>query len=154
MADRVIFACIVILAGIYFYATAQIPSLEIGDPLGPKAFPRLLGIGLLVTAGMLLLEMWRESANKSDTSGQEPKGDHVHLYVIGGVSIWTALYFLVFERFGYVVASTLYLLALMAYFNRGKWIANVTTAVLFAVGSYGMFNYLLGVSLPKGFLPY
>ncbi len=57
--DRVIFVCILVLAAVYFYATAQIPSLEIGDPLGPKAFPRLLGIGLLVTAGMLFMEMWK-----------------------------------------------------------------------------------------------
>ena len=33
LADRVIFVCIIVLAAVYFYATAQIPTLEIGDPL-------------------------------------------------------------------------------------------------------------------------
>jgi hypothetical protein len=32
MADRVIFVCILLLAGLYWWATEQLPSLEIGDP--------------------------------------------------------------------------------------------------------------------------
>src|SRR5262245_65477202 len=60
MTDRVILVCTIIIAVVYLYATTLIPSLEIGDPLGPKAFPRLLGIALLIAAGMFGLEMWRE----------------------------------------------------------------------------------------------
>ena len=43
-----------LLAAAYLYATSMLPSMEIGDPLGPKAFPVLLGI-LLALAGVLLL---------------------------------------------------------------------------------------------------
>ena len=57
MTDRIIFVCILVLAGVYYWATTQIPTLEIGDPLGPKAFPYLLTIGLLISAAMLLGEM-------------------------------------------------------------------------------------------------
>jgi putative tricarboxylic transport membrane protein len=42
----------------------------------------------------------------------------------------------------------------MAYFNRGKWVANVLTSVLFSIGSYVMFVKLLGVSLAPGILPF
>ena len=59
MTDRIILACTLVLAGVYFWATAQIPSLELGDPLGPKAFPRMLGVGLLIAAAMLLAEIVR-----------------------------------------------------------------------------------------------
>jgi len=55
MADRVIIACCFVLALVYFYGTSQIPSLEIGDPLGPKAFPYLLGVTLLVAMVLLVL---------------------------------------------------------------------------------------------------
>ena len=48
--DRIIVVCTVVLALLYFYGTSLIPSLQIGDPLGPKAFPYLIGIGLLVSA--------------------------------------------------------------------------------------------------------
>ncbi len=153
-ADRVIFVCIIILAAVYFYATAQIPSLEIGDPLGPKAFPRLLGIALLITAAIRFVEMWREAKTAPKQKERVTVESRRHFMVIAAVVVWTGLYFAVFERLGYVIATTTYLLALMAYFHPGRWITNILTSVLFCVGTYVMFSYMLGVSLTKGILPY
>lgn len=157
MADRVIFVLILILAGGYFYATEQLPSLEIGDPLGPKAFPRLLGAGLIVTAIVLLFEMLRakktvpaQPVQKTAESESERRGVY---FMIAGVVVWTFLYLLVFEPLGYVIATTIFLFALMAYFNRGKWVTNALTAVLFCVGSYWLFK-VLGVNLARGILPF
>ena len=155
MADRVIFVFILVLAGVYFYATEKLPSLEIGDPLGPKAFPRLLGIALLFTGVILLFEILRArktvpAAPKFDKPGSGPAS----YPVVAAVSVWTFLYFLVFEPLGYVIATTIYLLALTAYFNRGKWVTNVLTSVLFCVISYLMFVKLLGVNLARGILPF
>jgi putative tricarboxylic transport membrane protein len=154
ISDRVIFVCTLVLAVVYFYATAQIPSLDIGDPLGPKAFPRMLGIGLLFTAGLLFLEMWKakktEDAKKVDGEPQ----DYRHYPIVVTVVVWTGLYFAVFEWLGYVVATAAYLIVLTAYFNRGKWTANVLTSVLFCIGGYLMFSKLLEVNLPRGILPF
>lgn len=152
MADRIILVCIAVLAAVYFYATAQIPSLEIGDPLGPKAFPRLLGIALVITGGMLAMEMWRARGKVEEKTG-EPVDPHV-LMVLGAVVVWTALYFSVFELLGYVIATTIYLLVLMAYFHPGKWLSNILSSVLFCVISYVMFNHVLGVNLTRGILPF
>ena len=173
MADRVIFVCTIIIAAVYLYATTLIPSLEIGDPLGPKAFPRLLGIALLLSAGLLFLEIWRDRKTppppSSPASDQPEPGAGYATYsmmppppgdaerhwqpgivlVIAGVSVWTAGYYLVFQPLGYMLATILYLLGLVAWFNRGKWLANVLTAFLFAVGSYIMF-VKLDVNLPRG----
>jgi putative tricarboxylic transport membrane protein len=57
-----------------------------------------------------------------------------------------------FEALGYVLATSIYLLVLTSYFNRGKWVANVLTSVLFSLISYLMFTKLLGVNLPPGIL--
>ena len=153
MADRVIFVFTLVLAGVYFYATEQLPSLEIGDPLGPKAFPRLLTVGLLVTAVVLFLEIMRapKTAPAAPKTDAGRRGSQI---VVAAVVAWTFLYFLVFEPLGYVIATTIYLLALTAYFNRGKWVANVLTSVLFCLGSYLMFTKLLGVTLARGILPF
>jgi hypothetical protein len=43
---------------------------------------------------------------------------------------------------------------LTASFNRGRWLSNVLTAVLFSFVSYGVFTRLLAVSLPRGILPF
>ena len=153
LTDRIIFVLTLVLAAVYFYATAQIPTLEIGDPLGPKAFPRLLGIGLLITAALLFMEIWRARKAPPQQAGSAPAGDRPHWKVLGAIVLWTGVYFGAFQALGFILATTAYLLALMAYFNRGKWIANVLTCVLFSVLSYLMFKYL-GVSLPQGVLPF
>ena len=154
IADRIIVACAVVLAAIYFYGTAQIPALELGDPVGAKAFPRLLGIALLITAALLALEIWRERKTSGGQGSRLTGEDRRHLIVIGAVVVWTTVYYGVFERLGYIVATTTYLLALMAYFNRGKWTANTLTSVLFCVLSYLLFTKALGVTLAQGLLPF
>jgi putative tricarboxylic transport membrane protein len=157
MADRVIFVCILVLAGLYFWATEQLPSLEIGDPLGPKAFPRLLGVALLVTAVILLFEMIRgrkPASSSSDVMPPKAAAENVSYPVVAAVSVWTFLFFLVFEPLGYVIAASIYLIVLTAYFHRGKWVMNVTTSIAFSLGSYLMFTKVLGVNLAHGILPF
>jgi len=153
MTDRVIFVCTIVLAAVYFYATSQIPSLQIGDPLGPKAFPYLLGIGLLFTAGLLFMEMWRARKNGTQENAPHKAEDRGHFKVVGAAVVWTAIYFAFFELLGFVVATSVYLAVLTAYFNRGKWLANLLTSVLFSVLTYLMFE-ALGVALPNGVLPF
>ena len=158
MADRIILACTLVLAGVYFWATAQIPSLELGDPLGPKAFPRMLGVGLLLGAAMLLVEIIRNTAKAKLSAGQggastELKWDRHH-WVVVAIAVWTAIYIATFEPLGFVLSTAIYLLVLTAYFNRNRWLMNVLTSVLFAVISYFMFTKLLGVNLPLGILPF
>ena len=149
MTDRVIFVCTIIIAAVYLYATTLIPSLEIGDPLGPKAFPRLLGVALLIGAGLLFLEMWKDRKLKPAQTPADEVAAWRYTGMVAAVTVWTGLYYLVFDKLGYIVSSTVYLLALMAWFNRGKWVANVLTAVLFSVLSYVMF-VKLDVNLPRG----
>ena len=150
MTDRVIFVCTIIIAAVYLYATTLIPSLEIGDPLGPKAFPRLLGIALIAAAILLFVETFKADKESGEKA---PRGSLHHLWLIGGVTAWTALYFGVFDLAGYLVATTIYLLVLTSVFNRGKRMANILTSVLFALGSYILFVGILGVSLAKGVPP-
>jgi putative tricarboxylic transport membrane protein len=148
MTDRVIFVCTIIIAAVYLYATTLIPSLEIGDPLGPKAFPRLLGIVLLIAAGLLFLEIWKERKQPKPAPGEE-LAIWRYAGVIIAVTVWTGIYYAAFDKLGYIISTTVYLVALMAWFNRGKWVANVLTAVLFSLLSYIMF-VKLDVNLPRG----
>jgi putative tricarboxylic transport membrane protein len=149
--DRIIGALAILLAVIYLLATAQIPTLEIGDPLGPKAFPVLLGIALILAATLLFFETLKKSA---EPVTEKPRENQRHLWIIGGVILWTALYFGVFDSAGYLASTTIYLLVLTAAFNRDKRLANILTSVLFALGSYILFAKILGVTLPKGVPPF
>jgi putative tricarboxylic transport membrane protein len=151
MADRIILACTVILAVVYLYAATKIPVLAIGDPLGPKAFPRLLGIALLIAAGFLALELWRNRDKSKESAPQAPRFEVPILLVLGAVVIWAGLYFYFFEDLGYIVATTIFLLPMTMWFHRGKWVTNILVSVLFAVATYFLF-LKLEVRLPPGLL--
>lgn len=148
VADRVISVLSLALAVAYLLATRQIPALEIGDPLGPRAFPQLLGAGLILAAILLFVETLKKAPPAE--GGAAAAGSHWG--VVAFVTVWTGAYFLLFEALGYVVASAAYLLVLMAVFNRGRWAMNVATAVLFSAVTYWVFTRQLGVTLPAGLL--
>ena len=156
MADRIIFVSILVLTGVYFWATSQIPTLEIGDPLGPKAFPRLLGGGLIIAAVMLLAEMLKD--RKERKSAPAPKAAEPHdtstYKIVAGAAVVTGIYFLLFEPLGYAVANSLFLLVMTSYFNKGKLWTNVLTSVIYGFASFYMFTAWLGVNLPRGILPF
>ncbi len=155
MVDRIIFVCTVLLAAVYLWATSKIPTLALGDPLGPKAFPQMLGVGLLIGAGMLLAEIIRAGRNKSgNTEKAAPLRFEKHDAVVLAVIIGTAVYVFAFERLGYLISTAIYLLVMTHFFNRGRWLMNVLTSVLFAVISYLAFAKLLGVNLARGILPF
>ena len=78
LADRVILACTILVAVIYLYASTLIPTLAIGDPLGPKAFPRLLGIALLIAAGFLAMELWRGTRDR-DAEAKAPPAEPISI---------------------------------------------------------------------------
>lgn len=151
MADRVIFVGILVLAGVYFWATSQIPTLEIGDPLGPKAFPRLLGVGLLISAAMLLAEMLKERKEPS-AEAKEPHDTSTYK-IVAGVVVATGLYFALFEPLGYAISTSLFLMVMTLYFNKGKRWTNIITSVVYGFASYYIFTAALGVNLPAGILP-
>ena len=125
MADRIIFILTVILAAVYLYATEQFPRSKSAIRWAPRHFRGSSGIGLLMTAAGLLAGILR--APKTGAAGGERKGSggHRRYLVVVAAVVWTGLYFAVFIRLGYAIATAVYLLALTACFNRGKWIANV-----------------------------
>ena len=155
MADRIIFVCIVVLTGVYFWAASQIPTLEIGDPLGPKAFPRLLGGGMIIAAVMLLAEMIRDRKREAASAASNTVEPHdiTSYKIIAGAVVVTGIYFVLFEPLGYAVATSLFLLVMTNYFNKGKRWTNSLTSVIYSFGSYYAFTKLLGVNLPSGILP-
>jgi len=106
---------------------------------------------LFVAAGMLAFEIWRAKAKNLPQIERSPFEPRV-IAVLAAVVVWTGAYYLAFVPLGYILATSIYLLPLMAGFNPRKWIANIATAVLFAAGTYWLFGKL-EVALPKGILP-
>jgi putative tricarboxylic transport membrane protein len=153
-SDKLIVLATLVLAALYWFATEQINEHLIGDPIGPKAIPRLLIIGLVIAAVLLWLETLASRKTRApamDSDNPQPvRRPFFILALLGG----TLAYFFLFSWLGYAIATALYLYALMAIFNPGKTWANALTAIGFSFGSYLAFTRLFGAQIPAGLLPF
>lgn len=150
MVDRVIALIVFLIAAGYLYMASQFPRLEIGDPLGPKIFPVILGTILILTAILLVFESLRKPEGDPRKSDNLEEKGNKHLLVILAVAMVTLVYVLILEKVGYILDTFLLLMVTMAYFNRNKYVQNGIIAIAFSLISYLMFAKLLGVTLPKG----
>jgi putative tricarboxylic transport membrane protein len=152
MADWILAICTAIGAVVYLNADSKLPQLQVGDPMGPQVFPALIGIGLICSALLLMVETWR----KHGPSSARPRPDRGvpelrhHQIVLAGMVLWTALYYLAFEPIGYLVSTLVYMFVLLAWFNRGRWLVNAACALGFTLAAYAVFIRFLQVALPQG----
>jgi putative tricarboxylic transport membrane protein len=161
--------CVMTLASAYLYMDMRLPEVRLSDPLGPKAFPALVGVGLIASALMLLLEghnrnrahVHADSPAKAATApaAEAPLVESLHqskrhpLILIAMVA-WTALYYLAFERAGYLLATSVFLFGLLTCFHRKRLKTNLAIALGVTVFFDLLFSQLLGVPMPTGFLPF
>ena len=66
------------------------------------------------------------------------------------IVIWCFLYGLTIERLGYLLSTGITAFALLAYFNRHRWIMNVVFSLVTPISIYILFDRLLKAPLPKG----
>jgi putative tricarboxylic transport membrane protein len=155
VGDVLLGICVIIGAAVYLHADADLPVLQNGGPMGPQAFPALVGIGLLISGLLLLGETWRRrrAAGFAPAAPADPIKRRSRA-ILAAMTAWTALYYFAFERAGYVVATLVYMFALLAFFNRGRWWVNAASAAGFTLAAYMLFTSFLQVALPRGILDF
>jgi len=151
MTSAILGLSAILIAAAYGYGISLLPTLTIGDPLGPKAFPLLLLAMLVIIAVFLLLEAvrdrsWREQAAAFMAFVR------TDLRVVGSAAVWLGLYFLAFEPLGYLISTALFLSGLTLLAHDGRRWAGLVTALSFAAVSYFLFTRVFDVSLPRGIL--
>lgn len=151
MPDVVLAICVIAGALIYLYADASLPLMRIGDPLGPKAFPALIGCGLLISALLLLYEGWQKRRTTTATSHR--RVDLRQIGILCAMIVWTAIYYSAFEPVGYIISTLIFLFGLLSFFHRGHLRANLAIAIGFTACVDLLFSQGLGVPLPTGLLP-
>jgi putative tricarboxylic transport membrane protein len=163
MTDKLIVACALLLVAGYAWMTEQVPTRAFGDPLGPKAFPRVLTAVLIVAVLLLVAEMIvakratqpaAPSPDNADDGAGPASGAARANWIIAATVAFTGLYFFLFEPLGFVLSSSAYLFAMTMYFNRGKTVANALVSFLLPISCYLVFTRVLGVELARGILPF
>jgi putative tricarboxylic transport membrane protein len=152
--DYIIIGASLTACAAYLYGTTQIPGVSIGDPVGPRAYPYLLGFSLLIATGLLFLETRRATSAADGDVNVIPENQRGRSHaVLPALVIWTLLYFAVFERLGFVLASSSYLFGLFWFLNKRSPVLSLVVAVAFCLGTYFVFSRVLGVNLGRGLLP-
>jgi putative tricarboxylic transport membrane protein len=154
MKDRLLAVCAVLGALIYLFADAQIPTPVISDPLGPKVFPALIGIGLLGSGLLVYLDSIKKRAVASGESAGSGANPNKPRLLLLAMAVWTVAYYTAFEPVGYILSTVIYLFGLLLYFNPKRYLKNAIISALFTAAAYAVFAKFLGVSMPAGLLAF
>lgn len=154
MQQLVVAGTVALVGILYVFMTGRIFVSPLSDPSGPKAYPYLLAILLLVGCGVLASEglAARKAKAAGRASAKPDDAARIQWWPLGPVVIWTGVYFLAFEPLGFMLSTTFYLIALMWMFNPGRHVANITTSIAFSALTYLILVKLLEAQLPAGIL--
>lgn len=135
MKDRYLSALLLILIGLLGVVGYRIDPPPFSDPLGPRFLP------LLVITILLPLTLWESIKVK------KPKPvESVHVLRLLSICF---LYLLTWPVLGYLAATTLSLYLAARQFHC-SWMQALMVALIVSVLSYGIFHFLLDISLPLG----
>ncbi|SIT72505.1 tripartite tricarboxylate transporter TctB family protein [Edaphobacillus lindanitolerans] len=137
-----------ILLGLFSLIMAiNLPKAHLGNPNGPLYFPIGISVLLLIFSAIYLFQEIKDAEEINEHiadlfSGRTPK-------LIISTIILGALYALIFEPFGFLISTVLFLGALLFVVNGPKrWKANIIVTLSFSLITWYAFGELLGVSLP------
>ncbi len=127
----------------YVLFSAQSFPGKIDNVPGPGYFPTILSIILILLSVLLIA-----SSGKVDNAplGIFSKKNSI-VFIAGGV---TLAYLGLIYVFGFLMATPLYLIAILRFFRMRNWRSVVLTAGITTAASYAIFTTVLEVQLPSG----
>jgi len=120
--------------------------LQVGSPTEPQPgfFPFVGGIILVVFSTILFLQGWLGGAKKRVASGEIGRPALLLAVLIVLVAI--------LDRLGYVIGTLIASGLILRILNVKSWRVLIMTSLCLSIGTYVLFDKLLGVDLPVGFL--
>ena len=141
MSDRILGAvCVVAAAGMAWAAQDYAPAFSY-EPVGPRAFPRLLA-ALMAIGGAWLVLRPTLIASPFRLAAMKP---------IGLCALTVVIYALLFQLLGFTLATAVMAVPVGMSFG-GTWKQSLAGGVGLGLGLYLLFDKLLDVVLPTGLL--
>jgi hypothetical protein len=143
-------AGVVLAAGLsLLVASLAFPFLSAGTP-GPGFLPLLISAGIIASGVALLAGAVRGSRIVEKPSWPALAGWwHVGLMLVG-----MALAFLFLEELGFLIATTLFMAAMIYALGERSWRMLLTVPPLSAIALYTVFAVWLRVPLPRGLITF
>jgi putative tricarboxylic transport membrane protein len=147
-----------LFGGIVIGLSGQIQSGVHTDPLGPSVFPSALGAGIML-CGLLLgvgaVFRWQpKQAGIFSEGGAEEEvemGPFSPARLLAAV-VATALYVAAFEPAGYLIATPLYVVAILLIHGGAPWRTLIAAPVVITAVLYVTFRFALRIPVPGGLL--
>ena len=139
----------------YFLVAFFIPVAPLKQQLGPAAFPKAIGLAMLVLSAIYVIQQLRggvkEDEERAVIIGAEEKiQGKVNLKRIGFILVLMAFYAFVFERLGYAISTFVVFMAGVVYLDRRHLVRDGIIAVIASFVLYYIFTTILRVQLPAG----
>jgi putative tricarboxylic transport membrane protein len=154
--DRAQYLVCAVLVAVGAFLIYDAVTLEAGfakvDPVGPKLFPIVIGVVLIVLAVILAIVIPRGSVGEADAGEDvDPNmpGDWRTVGLL--VAAFVALILLV-DPLGWVVTSTLFFAGAATILGSRHYIRNIAIGLVLALVSFYGFYSGLGIPLPAGIL--
>ena len=150
----------VVLGVVYLFMTLRLPDVSIGDPLGPRLFPMIVGIGSLVSGVLLAAgEIRAAKSGGRQRAGEETaveRSARKALYGKIGLTILAGVvYGFILDTVGYLISTFVFMMILMCLVNTiRRMVENTVVSIGFSVVTYVLFATIFQVSLPRGILAF
>ena len=134
----------------YGWGAWRLPRAAFGDPTSHIVYPILLAalmavLGLTLTIKELLAKGPKDAKASPKFGPLSRHGKEIALAIAA-----SAVYALIFEPLGYVLATMLYLGSVLFLVNgKVKVARTIIVTIAFSVGVYVLFSIVLGIQLPR-----
>ncbi len=138
-----------LIAAGYTVQASQLPYGTAAQP-GAAIFPMIVGVAFMVISLITIWEAWRTTAVTGDFDLPIGADRRRLLLMIAILVAYVAL----LPWLGQVVASALFVIAMLRVLTALPWLRIVAYGLAIALLTYLFFGILLGVQLPRGPLEY
>ena len=135
------------------FETAQISAaVGVRGPVGPKAIPTVVGIGLLVVAVLHALDVLRGGHGEAEAGEDIELGAPADWKTVGTLAAVFVANVILIEPLGWPLSGSILFFGGAFALGARSPLRDVPIALAMGFGSYYLFAHALGLSLPAGVL--
>jgi len=127
-------------------AIAGAIGLRVGTPTEPQPgfFPFLSGVSIFILSSIILVQGWFGRTKSTISFGEIRRPAMLIAVLIAFVGL--------LEPLGYIIASPIIVVLALRIMGIKSWKVLLTTSLGLSIGTFVLFDRLLGITLPVGIL--
>lgn len=125
----------------YLFEALTMPDVSVGDPLGPRLFPVLLGTSMVLLGASLILKPQKGEESSPRLSSRS-----------WGLVLLLGLYGYGIPKAGYPICTFLFLVTASRLLGEGSWLRCLGISAALSTLVFLLFTRVLDIPLPLGFM--